>query len=185
MKEPSIGDSPSYFMTRVDIVPILLEDLPFHGLMRGSTEGGERSHYFHQSLYCSKSSRGGGWKKPDPVLNIFQWMYRSIRERTALTPVDIQEKFEEFVKDKLEVQRDTQTEVSLTLLALGAGVFHVNFVCLLITFLVLGELPPNLVTFHNWVLAKFSISKIKNRGFLVAMVISYQEWFFAKISKHN
>ena len=35
----------------------------------------------------------------------------------------------------------------LTLLALGGGVFHINFVCLLITFLVLGRLPPNLVTF--------------------------------------
>ena len=31
----------------------------------------------------------------------------------------------------------------------GGGVFHVNFVCLLITFLVLGRLPPNLVTFPN------------------------------------
>ena len=50
---------------------------------------------------------------------------------------------------------------TLTLLALGGGVFHVNFVCLLITFLVLGRLPSNLVNFHNWVLAKFSISKIK------------------------
>ena len=29
----------------------------------------------------------------------------------------------------------------------GGGVFHVKFVCLLITFLVLGRLPPNLVTF--------------------------------------
>ena len=29
----------------------------------------------------------------------------------------------------------------------GGGVFHINFVCLLITFLVLGRLPPNLVTF--------------------------------------
>ena len=28
---------------RVDIVPILLRDLPWHGLMRGSTEGG-RDH---------------------------------------------------------------------------------------------------------------------------------------------
>ena len=43
----------------------------------------------------------------------------------------------------------------------GGGVFHINFVCLLIMFLVLGRLPPNLVTYHNWVLAKFSISKSK------------------------
>ena len=39
------------------------------------------------------------------------------------------------------------SEYFLTLLALGGGVFHVNFVCLLITFLVFGRLPPNLVTF--------------------------------------
>ena len=37
--------------------------------------------------------------------------------------------------------------MALTLLAMGGGVFHVNFVCLLITFLVLGRLPPNLVSF--------------------------------------
>ena len=62
----------------------------------------------------------------------------------------------------------------------GGGVFHVNFVCLLITFLVLGLLPPNLVTFHNWVLAKFSISKIKNRRFLVAMVTNLSRVFFCQ-----
>ena len=52
-------------------------------------------------------------------------------------------------------------EDGLTLLALGGGVFHIDFVCLLITILVLGRFPPNLMAFHNWVLAKFSISKIK------------------------
>ena len=46
------------------------------------------------------------------------------------------------------------------------------------TFLVLGRLPSNLVTFHNWVLAKFSISKIKNRRFLVAMVTNLSRVFF-------
>ena len=67
----------------------------------------------------------------------------------------------------------------------GGGVFHVNFVCLLISFLVLGRLPQNLVTFHNWILARFSISKIKNRRFLVAMVTNLSRVvFFAKISKH-
>ena len=67
----------------------------------------------------------------------------------------------------------------------GRGVFHVNFVCLLITFLVLGRLPPNLVTFHNWVLAKFLSSKIKNRRFLVAMVSNLSRVVFAKTSKHD
>ena len=62
----------------------------------------------------------------------------------------------------------------------GGGVFHVNFVCLLITFLVLSRLPPNLVTFHNWVLVKFSISKIKNRHFLVAMVTNLSRVVFCQ-----
>ena len=62
----------------------------------------------------------------------------------------------------------------------GGGVFHVNFVCLLITFLVLGRLPPNLVAFHNWVFAKFSISKIKNRRFLVAMVTNLSRVVFCQ-----
>ena len=35
----------------------------------------------------------------------------------------------------------------LTLLALGGGVSHVNFVCLLITIFVLGRLQPNLLGF--------------------------------------
>ena len=73
----------------------------------------------------------------------------------------------------------------LTLLALGGGVFHVNFVCLLITFLVLSRLPSNLVTFHNWVLAKLSILKIKNRRFFAAMVTNLSRVFFAKIGKHD
>ena len=50
-----------YLMTRVDIVPILLKELPFHLLFRGRTEGGEHCHYFHQCLYYAHSARGGGW----------------------------------------------------------------------------------------------------------------------------
>ena len=73
-----------------------------------------------------------------------------------------------------------KTSVMLTLLALGGGVFHVNFVCLLITFLVLGRLPPNLVTLHNQVLAKFSILKIKNRRFLVAMITNLSRVVFCQ-----
>ena len=57
-----------YMIKRVDIVPILLRDLPWHGLMRGSTEGGERSHYRDQVWFYGHSSRGGGWTKSDPVL---------------------------------------------------------------------------------------------------------------------
>ena len=38
----------------------------------------------------------------------------------------------------------------------------------------------SLVTFHNWVLAKFSISKIRNRRFLVAMVTNLSRVFFCQ-----
>ena len=37
--------------------------------------------------------------------------------------------------------------LSINPISTGGGVLHVNFVCLFITFLVLGRLPPNLVTF--------------------------------------
>ena len=47
-------------------------------------------------------------------------------------------------------------------------------------FLILGRLPPSLMTFHNWVLAKFSISKIKNRRFLVAMVTNLSRVVFCQ-----
>lgn len=51
-----------YLMTRVDIVPIFLKELPFHSLFRGRTEGGEHCHYLHQCIYYAHSSRGGGWR---------------------------------------------------------------------------------------------------------------------------
>ena len=82
-------------------------------------------------------------------------------------------------REKFGIQKGRPID-PLTLLALGGGVFHVNFVCLLITFLVLGRLPPNLVNFHNWILAKFSISKIKNRRFLVAMVTNLSRVVFCQ-----
>ena len=70
-----------YLMTRVDIVPILLKELPFHSLFRGSTEGGEHCHYLHQCIYYAHSSRGGGWRKEEPILALFKWSYRRLREQ--------------------------------------------------------------------------------------------------------
>ena len=64
-----------YLMTRVDIVPTLLKELPFHSLFRGSTEGGEHCHYH------AHSSRGGGWHKEEPILSLFKWSYRRLREK--------------------------------------------------------------------------------------------------------
>ena len=48
-----------YLTTRVDIVPILLKDFPFHSLFRGSSEGGQHCHYLLQCTYYAHSSRGG------------------------------------------------------------------------------------------------------------------------------
>ena len=99
-----------YVVKRVDIVPILLRDLPWHGLMRGSTEGGERSHYRDQCWFYGHSSRGGGWTKSDPILNVFLLMYRRLREQMRDQPKEIQDKFEEFVAKKLaEAENKTQT----------------------------------------------------------------------------
>ena len=96
-----------YMIKRVDIVPILLRDLPWHGLMCGSTEGGERSHYRDQVWFYGHSSRGGGWTKSDPVLNVFLLMYRRLREQMRDLPKHIQEKFEKFVTDRLSAAEVT------------------------------------------------------------------------------
>ena len=66
---------------RVDIVPPLLKELPFHSLFRGSTEGGEHCHYLHQCIYYAHSSRGGGWRKEEPILALFKWTFRQLREK--------------------------------------------------------------------------------------------------------
>lgn len=70
-----------YLMTRVDIIPVLLKELPFHSLFRGCTEGGEHCHYLHQCIYYAHSSRGGGWRKEEPILALFKWSYRRMREK--------------------------------------------------------------------------------------------------------
>ena len=70
-----------YLMTRVNIVPLLLKELPFHSLFRGSTEGGEHCHYLHQCIYYAHSSRGGGWRKEEPILALFKWTFRRLREK--------------------------------------------------------------------------------------------------------
>ena len=61
-----------YLMKRVDVFPQMLQELPFHSLFRGGTEGGERTHYLHQCLYFGHSARGGGWKCQDPVITLFR-----------------------------------------------------------------------------------------------------------------
>ena len=87
-----------YMMKCVDFVPVFLKSLPFHSMMRMSTEGGERMHYMHQQRFFQHSSRGGGWTYQDSLLNVFHHMYRQIRERVDLTDSENLEKFEAFVE---------------------------------------------------------------------------------------
>lgn len=68
-------------MTQVDIAPLLLKELPFYSLFHGSTEGDEHCHYLHQCIYYAHSSRGGGWHKEEPILALFKWSYRHLREK--------------------------------------------------------------------------------------------------------
>lgn len=77
-----------YAMKRKDTVLVLLKELPFHGLFRCSTEGGEHAHYLHQCLFYDHSSHGGGWVKEDLVLTTFKWFYRQITQRISGMYVD-------------------------------------------------------------------------------------------------
>lgn len=87
-----------YLMTRVDIVPILLKELPFHSLFRGSTEGGEHCHYLHQCLYYAHSARGGGWRKEEPILSLFKWTYRRLREKIEMGTPHVKDEFQNFLR---------------------------------------------------------------------------------------
>ena len=91
-----------YTMKRIDNVPILLKRLPFHSLARGSTEGGERSHYQDQLIYYGRTSRGGGKKRQDPILALFKYKYRLLRARMRQKEKETQEKFESFVMSKFK-----------------------------------------------------------------------------------
>lgn len=66
-----------YLMTRTDIVPLLLKELPSHSLFCGSTEGGEHCHYLHQCLYYAHT----GWRKEEPILSLFKWTYRRLPKK--------------------------------------------------------------------------------------------------------
>lgn len=80
----------------------MLQELPFHSLFWGGTEGGERTHNLHQCLYFGHSARGGGWKCQDPVITLFRWYYRFLRRRLANSPSAVQEAYDHYVKEKFE-----------------------------------------------------------------------------------
>lgn len=101
------SDALTPYMTKcVDIIPILLKSLPFKSMMRMPTEGGERMHYMHQQRFFQHSSRGGGWAYQDPLLNIFNHMYRQIRDRVSATDEENVKEFETFVNECLEGKHD-------------------------------------------------------------------------------
>jgi hypothetical protein len=77
--------STPYMIKCVDIVPLLLKSLSFRSMMRMATEGCERMHYMHQQRFFQHSSRGGGWKYQDPLLSVFNHLYRQIWEHVRAT----------------------------------------------------------------------------------------------------
>jgi hypothetical protein len=56
----------------IDYVPLLLEELPFHNLMRVSTESGERSNYDKQIQFFNATNRGGGRKYKSPLRQLME-----------------------------------------------------------------------------------------------------------------
>jgi hypothetical protein len=88
-------------MKRVDIVPILLQQLPFI-LCSDAVQKGVNMHIISISVFFyghSSSSRGGGWVKEDPIVTIFKWYYRQLRQRISETPVENKLTYEEFVRN--------------------------------------------------------------------------------------
>ena len=86
----------------VDVVPLLLQKLPFHSLLRCATEGPEHLHYMHMCLFYQHTPRGGGKTHADPILLLFEHMYRSIRWKIATAPQEVKIQFEEYVKKCLD-----------------------------------------------------------------------------------
>jgi hypothetical protein len=103
-----------YMIKAIDIVPVLLRSLPFHSLMRVSTEGGEHLHYQHQQHFFHHTSRGGGHTFHDPILAIFEHMYRQIKRNVGEKSEAVQGRFNQFVSnciqsDEMEPRAPTVT----------------------------------------------------------------------------
>ena len=92
-----------YMIKAIDIVPVLLRSLPFHSLMRVSTEGGEHLHYQHQQHFFHHTSRGGGHTFHDPILAIFEHMYRQIKRNVGEKSEAVQAvRFNQFVSNCIQ-----------------------------------------------------------------------------------
>ena len=89
----------------VDVVPLLLQKVPFHSLLRCATEGPEHLHYMHMCWCYQHTPRGGGKTHAGPILLLFEHMYRSIRWKIASAPTEVQLHFEEYVKKCLDFEQ--------------------------------------------------------------------------------
>ena len=99
------GSITPYMIKFVDVVPLLLQKLPFHSLLRCATEGPEHLHYMHMCLFYQHTPRGGGETHADPILLLFEHMYLSIRWKIASAPTEVQLYFEEYVKKCLDFEQ--------------------------------------------------------------------------------
>ena len=99
-------------MKYIDVVPQLLKSIPFHSLMRVSTEGAEHVHYMHMCFYYQHSTRGGGWKKTDTILMLLVWTYRQLRHRISLCPPEVRSDFDAFVQKCIDDNADAVTDIT-------------------------------------------------------------------------
>ena len=84
-----------------DIAPVLIEKLPFHSLMRCSTEAGERPHYMNMMYYYSHTLCGGGKERPDVLKKIFKWQWRTLWYCIMSGPQPIASAFKAWVAGRL------------------------------------------------------------------------------------
>ena len=101
-----------YMIKAIDIVPILLKSLPFHSLMRVSTEGGEHLHYQHQQHFFHHTSRGGGHTYHDPILGVFEHTYRQIKRMVGEKSEAVQQRFNQFVSNCIESDEKEPTLIN-------------------------------------------------------------------------
>ncbi|KAJ8019052.1 hypothetical protein HOLleu_42605 [Holothuria leucospilota] len=66
-----------YMMKFIDIVPLLMNSLPF-SLGRFQNEGGEHANYLHNRFYYHHTTRHGGANRLDPILSLFNNMYKCL-----------------------------------------------------------------------------------------------------------
>jgi hypothetical protein len=74
----SASDLTPYMMKFIDQGPLLMDSLPF-SVGRFQSEGGEHANYVHNCYFYQHTTRNGGRDKLDPMLALFQNMWRNLR----------------------------------------------------------------------------------------------------------